>query len=186
MTEFQKWKANGRIGRIKLKEIPGYSKAAEFYYLLDGRLYGWKDKEILGSWSKSPKYPYKQVTLKQEAGGITHARKCRIIATAYVDGHKPGFEVDHIDGDKTNDAPSNLEWVSHAENMGRIRANEKQLTFSTREGQEVIRCSECLHARLCDQCVEINGKMYHVVYCSYGERILQAQPWRASQERREK
>ena len=34
----------------------------------------------------------------------------------------------------------------------------------------VVRCTECRHRRLCDQCTEQNGKMYHIEYCSRGER----------------
>lgn len=34
----------------------------------------------------------------------------------------------------------------------------------------VVRCTECRHRRLCDQCTEQNGKMYHIEFCSRGER----------------
>lgn len=34
----------------------------------------------------------------------------------------------------------------------------------------VVRCTECRHRRLCDQCTEQNGKMYHIEWCSRGER----------------
>ena len=35
---------------------------------------------------------------------------------------------------------------------------------------EVVRCDQCIHKTLCSQTMEINGKMYHVDHCSYGER----------------
>jgi HNH endonuclease/NUMOD4 motif len=45
----------------------------------------------------------------------------RLVATAFVDGKKPGLVVNHIDGDKTNHRPENLEWITHAENMAHAR-----------------------------------------------------------------
>lgn len=133
MTEFEEWKAAGRVGRIKLNKVPGYHDAADIYYLQDGKLYGKRDKELKGSWSRDPRYPYRQVTLRLKDGGKKHKRKCRIIAAAFVDGHLPGYEVDHIDGNKSNDAPTNLEWVTRAENIRRVHADTKQLAWNQEE-----------------------------------------------------
>lgn len=131
MNNFQTWKASGRIGRIKLNDLPGYERMSDIYYLLNGVLYGQSGRRVKGSWSRSPKYPYRVATLALKEGGRIHKRICRIIATAYVDGRTPDHnEVDHIDGNKQNDAPSNLEWVSRAENMRRIRADKKQISFN--------------------------------------------------------
>ena len=40
----------------------------------------------------------------------------RLVAMAFVPGHFNGATVNHIDGDKLNNAASNLEWVTRAEN----------------------------------------------------------------------
>jgi len=40
----------------------------------------------------------------------------RLVAEAYVDGWFEGAEVDHIDGDRTNNSASNLRWVTSSEN----------------------------------------------------------------------
>lgn len=43
----------------------------------------------------------------------------RLVAAAFVDGAFPGASVDHVDGDRTNNHPSNLQWVTPAENTRR-------------------------------------------------------------------
>lgn len=41
----------------------------------------------------------------------------RLVASAFVDGHSPGLEVNHKDGDKHNNRAANLEWVTKAQNQ---------------------------------------------------------------------
>lgn len=36
----------------------------------------------------------------------------RLVAAAFCEGYAPGLSVNHIDADKTNNLPENLEWVS--------------------------------------------------------------------------
>lgn len=40
----------------------------------------------------------------------------RLVAAAFVDGHFDGATVNHKDGNKRNNVPANLEWVTLAEN----------------------------------------------------------------------
>lgn len=41
----------------------------------------------------------------------------RLVANAFIPNEDNKLEVNHIDGDKTNNSASNLEWVNHKENM---------------------------------------------------------------------
>lgn len=40
----------------------------------------------------------------------------RLVAIAWVPGYQEGLTVNHIDGNKMNNMPSNLEWVTKSEN----------------------------------------------------------------------
>lgn len=72
-----------------------------------------------------------------EKGYLMHSLRCvdgrtrtiklhRIVAMNFVDGMtEEKCEVDHKDGDKTNNKASNLEWVTRKENI--IRAYERNL-----------------------------------------------------------
>lgn len=41
----------------------------------------------------------------------------RLVALAFCDGQQDGYQVNHIDGNKTNNAASNLEWCSARQNV---------------------------------------------------------------------
>lgn len=41
----------------------------------------------------------------------------RLVARTWVDGYKAGLTVNHIDGNPSNNHPTNLEWVTRAENI---------------------------------------------------------------------
>lgn len=55
---------------------------------------------------------YKYVKIKTKEY-LTH----RLIATAFIDNPNNKPEVNHIDGNKDNNNVSNLEWVTHSENV---------------------------------------------------------------------
>ena len=68
--------------------------------------------------------PYPGVFLSM--GGTARGHRIhRLVAKAFLDNPNDYNEVDHIDGDKTNNRADNLQWCSHADNM----------RFATENGQ---------------------------------------------------
>lgn len=59
---------------------------------------------------------YKEVCIYSDDGAayfLVH----RLVAKAFCKGYQDGLEVNHKDGDKGNNAATNLEWVTHEENL---------------------------------------------------------------------
>ena len=59
---------------------------------------------------------YMQVNFWNKGRQI-HKKIHRLVAETFIAGRKMGYEVNHIDGNKLNNDISNLEWVSHSDNM---------------------------------------------------------------------
>lgn len=60
---------------------------------------------------------YLKVTLRDDSGKRKTFSVHRLIATLWLDNHECKKEVNHKDGVKTNNLPSNLEWATHSENL---------------------------------------------------------------------
>lgn len=107
------------------KEVEGYGGMVEVSDL--GRV---RNLDRVIEYSDGRKYSYKGKVLKQcvDHGGylsvpinINGKRRLekshRLVATAFVDGKSPDRNtVNHIDGNKQNNVPSNLEWCTLSEN----------------------------------------------------------------------
>lgn len=116
------------------RDIPGY----EGYYQVSNRgrvrsidrttmaISSWDNKMIYRHYRGSIKkitlksLGYMQVTLAKEG---LHKRELvhRIVALAFIDNPLNKPEINHIDGNKSNNEVDNLEWVTSSENQ--IHAN---------------------------------------------------------------
>lgn len=68
--------------------------------------------------STTSKNGYHYIVMEQRTRGIKMTiRIHRAVAFAFCEGYQEGFTVNHIDGNKDNNAASNLEWLSHKNNI---------------------------------------------------------------------
>jgi len=81
-----------------------------------------------------------------------------LVCEAFLGERPDGFEIDHIDGDPTNNHLANLEYVTHSENIfreyrsGRAPVGEKHLQAKLSNSQvSEIRSSEDSHRSLARQ-----------------------------------
>jgi len=59
---------------------------------------------------------YHQVTLYDQSGTPTRFLVHRIVAKAFVGGYDVGLEVNHKNGNRSDNRAENLEWVTRSEN----------------------------------------------------------------------
>lgn len=75
-----------------------------------------KTGRILNPWKHVPT-GYECVTLRMGSRGKRlSARVHRLVALSFCEGFSEGLEVNHIDGNKTNNRSENLEWVTTQQN----------------------------------------------------------------------
>lgn len=103
---------------IPIQQIEGYENIAPSWWVdTDKGVLVSKRGEVKGSWSRSRKYPYTQVTLRTVDGRKIHKRLDRIIALVCVEGRTvERNQVDHINGKHDDNRPCNLRWVTEQEN----------------------------------------------------------------------
>jgi hypothetical protein len=94
------------------KNIKGYNGTYQVSNL--GRIRSvWRRKGTNGFWAE---YGYKRVVLRKNGTKVSIAIH-RLVAEAFLDNPKKHPDVNHKDGDKTNNRVSNLEWCTHSHNM---------------------------------------------------------------------
>ena len=93
---------------VRSKELPRYEMSS------DGRVRNVDTGRILRVSTNSKGYP--QVCLHDNGKQYTRPIH-RLVADAFYDGDHKGLDVNHIDGNKTNNHISNLEWCSRSENI---------------------------------------------------------------------
>lgn len=79
-----------------------------------GRVWSYRRNRYLTASPNNLGYHY--VTLTKD-GKVEHARLNRLVATHFLGVPTSKLEVNHIDGNKSNNNMSNLEWVSRSQNV---------------------------------------------------------------------
>lgn len=95
---------------IPLKDFPIYE--INQFGVVRHRTTGHIKKPSKDAWG------YHQVNLSKGIHGKTHRKTVhRLVADAFYDGDHTTLQVNHIDGDKTNNFIGNLEFVTGSENV---------------------------------------------------------------------
>jgi len=115
---------------VKVSEYKGYTVYADGSVYRNERVLTRSDgvsRRHKGGWvatrtrntdkGKGGGYVFIDLYVESPAGNkVEHWLLHRLIATLFI-GAQADKEVNHIDGNRTNNALSNLEWVSHSENQ---------------------------------------------------------------------
>jgi hypothetical protein len=107
---------------------------------------------------------YATVILRKD--GISHSKKVhRLVAETFLQNPEKKRDVNHIDGDKSNNEVSNLEWATSKENRRHalktgLAPSKKIRVIET--GKEYLSANECAK--------DINGSYADIYHCLNGER----------------
>lgn len=85
----------------------------------------------------------------------------KVIAATFIGVKEDGFEIDHIDGNKENNRPENLEYVTRAENVRRYHRKNREGNSSGLLG--VFKDKRDLKKRYTAK-ITIKGKSKHIGY----------------------
>ena len=81
---------------------------------VDGQVYSHRSQKFLKSRAQNSGYQLVHLCLDGDRKGVTVHR---LVAQAFVPNPGNKQEVNHKDGDKSNNHASNLEWSTHSENL---------------------------------------------------------------------
>lgn len=107
-----KKKNTGIVTRVGVwVKIPGWDD-----YEIDeyGNVFSLRRGRMMKTWTDGKKYPRLTLSNKtKEKSFMIH----RLVALSFIPNPYGKISVNHIDGNKQNNHVSNLEWVTHSENM---------------------------------------------------------------------
>lgn len=91
---------------------------------------------LLTQWPDVGGYPYVSLWHNNKR---SNAKVHKLMAIAFLGEPKPNMQVNHIDGDKTNNHLSNLEWVTSSTNLRHAyKLGLKQPTRGERHGNVAL------------------------------------------------
>lgn len=115
------------------KDIPGYE--GKYQVTSWGRVYN----VDTGSFVKPEVHAkgYLRVDLFDHAGKRKHMKVHRLVGMAFIPNPDMKPQINHKDGNKTNNSFTNLEWVTNRENKDH-QMYMKRLSTNHADGQEAV------------------------------------------------
>ena len=138
-----------------IKEYPMYSVSTE------GRIRKNSDQKILTP-SRKPS-GYMQINLFTNDGRRKKEYVHRLMALTFLDNPNHFPEVNHIDGVRDNNTLSNLEWITHVENMAKSTWPKKMSVYL---GDNLVGT----FAKIEDACSELGLTGSNVSACLHGNQ----------------
>lgn len=161
------------ISKARIKS--GHNAHGPFSYIS-------KEKKLATNLNKSG---YATVSLSHV--GSNKTKSClvhRLVALAFVPNPENRPQVNHKDGNKTNNKPENLEWVTSQENVihsyttGLACNAEEQHPRSVLTVEDVIEIAKLYAIGVtCTSVVRIIGKKYQTIY-----KVLERKNWKTTFE----
>ena len=162
-----------QMEKLELKEIP---QCPGYFASKDGSIWSNKGKNKSFrklSWRKA-RHGYACVGIHKEKKQYTKYVH-RLTALAWIPNHKNKDEINHIDGNKTNNNIKNLEWVTKSENAKHSTVvlknnigSKHKLSKLTEDQAKEIKSIDGKHRDI--------GKKYGISHCMVG-RIKRGLSW---------
>ena len=111
-------KKNPNTYVAKLPQMTGY------YILSDGHVYTSRNDKILKMSACRGNHYYCRTRVKYD-GKYRNYRIHRLVAEAFIDNPKNLTDVDHINGNRSDNRLENLRWLSHKDNMQNLECHRK-------------------------------------------------------------
>lgn len=96
---------------------------------------------------------YYRVTLSKNSDSKTY-KVHRLVAENFVPGMKDGLQVNHMDGNRLNNHYSNLEWITHVENLRHAR-----MIGISEPGKPVIQCKDGVELKYFESITEASREV---------------------------
>ncbi len=157
------------VGQEIWKDIPGYpgyqaSSLGRIRSLdreiirSDGRRRWLKGRNLVGKLTRTRRYYAVNPGMNRPPVEVH-----RLVALAFIGPCPEGYEVMHLNGNKLDNRPDNLQYGTHLENMHDIYRQGGKLSKLTEEDVHQIRFGLC-----CGYTLKELAEMYHLHPCNIG------------------
>lgn len=116
-----------------MKEISGFKG---YYVTTNGRVWSDKSKRYLKPSVKPEGYCY--YTMVSDNGAKQKRYAHRLVAAAFVGPCPDGHQVNHKNGDKTDNSVENLEYVTAGDNLRHARRTGLNQSYGSSHGQSKL------------------------------------------------